>query len=454
MATAATSWPQSAIAPQQASCSRSNSSARSSSRKTSRGGDYCDRFYGHQELAELCERVISALFACPLDSTSSCTSSSSSQRVAPRLSEFIAYALHRTRLPLAVTHQALFLLKRLKSRFPAARGSSGHRLFISALMLASKSSCDDTYSNKSWTIVGQGLFSLREVNQMERELFGYLGYKVNVENEDLVEFVQALDEGVIPMPSPPAPTVAPVAPAPTAMPAEPQEPALSQQHSSASASVVRHGRASIAGYPVGPATCPAAVGHASAPTGAAPHLTRSQSVSGRQSYRSQSAAPTHHYQQQSPFDARESSRPYTTPTHNVSLSVAAAAAAHTAAFYSHVAPSAASLASSRGSISSSSGSSEGYDSTCMTPGSCGDSAYSSSGRTTPDTPPSEVGGSPWMNDKAHLYWDQSGEPAGTYDSHVKQYHDGQTYDSQNAASVDHPYVARGGAPGGHPYTTW
>ena len=35
---------------------------------------------------------------------------------------------------------------------------------------------DDTYSNKSWQIVGQGLFELREVNQMERELFAFLGY--------------------------------------------------------------------------------------------------------------------------------------------------------------------------------------------------------------------------------------------------------------------------------------
>lgn len=34
---------------------------------------------------------------------------------------------------------------------------------------------DDTYSNKSWQIVGQGLFELREVNQMERELFAFLG---------------------------------------------------------------------------------------------------------------------------------------------------------------------------------------------------------------------------------------------------------------------------------------
>lgn len=154
------------------------------------------------DLAELCERVIETLFGCPLDSTSASVealqaSSKSSNSSTPRLSEFIAYALHRTRLPLAVTHQALFLLKRLKSRFPAARGSSGHRLFISALMLASKSSCDDTYSNKSWTIVGQGLFSLREVNQMERELFGYLGFKVNVEPEDLDDFVFGLEQGRI-----------------------------------------------------------------------------------------------------------------------------------------------------------------------------------------------------------------------------------------------------------------
>lgn len=34
---------------------------------------------------------------------------------------------------------------------------------------------DDTYSNQSWTLVGQNLFSLREVNQMERELFAFLG---------------------------------------------------------------------------------------------------------------------------------------------------------------------------------------------------------------------------------------------------------------------------------------
>lgn len=233
MATAATAWPTSAgpsshhAAAAQYSCSQSANAAQSSRRSSHASNNdeaerqkrhqqqqqqqhYEDRFYGHRNIAELCERVIFALFSCPLDSASTAANgTTSSVRPAPRLSEFIAYALHRTRLPTVVTHHALFLLKRLKSRFPAARGSSGHRLFISALMLASKVECDDTYSNKSWTIVGQGLFSLSEINQMERELFGYLGFRVNVQNEELQEFVAGLAQGRINAPpmQPPSPAM-------------------------------------------------------------------------------------------------------------------------------------------------------------------------------------------------------------------------------------------------------
>ncbi|KAH9057073.1 hypothetical protein EDB83DRAFT_2316050 [Lactarius deliciosus] len=106
----------------------------------------------------------------------------------PRLDHFIAYALHRTRLHPSVTFAALYLLQRLKARFPAAKGSSGHRLFISAFMLASKIICDDTYSNKSWCIVGQGMFALREINQMEREMCSYLEWQLNVDPSTLRDF--------------------------------------------------------------------------------------------------------------------------------------------------------------------------------------------------------------------------------------------------------------------------
>ncbi|KAF8526048.1 hypothetical protein BU17DRAFT_74392 [Hysterangium stoloniferum] len=148
-----------------------------------------DPYYGHREIAELCLRFIKSLFACPDRPPPSTTSPSSPT---PTLAIFVAYALHRTRLHQSVTFTALFLLSRLKSRFPAARGSSGHRLFISAFMIASKVVCDDTYSNKSWTVVGQGMFSLREINQMEREMCGYLEWVLNVDPKELVEFEETV----------------------------------------------------------------------------------------------------------------------------------------------------------------------------------------------------------------------------------------------------------------------
>jgi len=42
----------------------------------------------------------------------------------------------------------------------------GHHLFISVFMLSSKITCDDTYLNKS-CIVGQGMFTLQKIKQME-----------------------------------------------------------------------------------------------------------------------------------------------------------------------------------------------------------------------------------------------------------------------------------------------
>ena len=95
----------------------------------------------------------------------------------------IAYALHRTKLPSSVTFAALILSQCLKARFPTA-----HRLFISAFMIPFKVICDDTYSNKSWAIVAQGMFTLREINQMEREMCGYLDWELTVDNPILSNF--------------------------------------------------------------------------------------------------------------------------------------------------------------------------------------------------------------------------------------------------------------------------
>ncbi|KAG6864498.1 hypothetical protein C0991_009093 [Blastosporella zonata] len=145
--------------------------------RSHRGGDI---YYGHEIIATLGARFINNLFDCP-DLGGAPTKQAS-------LAVFIAYGLHRTKLPLCVTFASLILLQRLKARFPTAKGSSGHRLWISAFMIASKVICDDTYSNKSWGIVAQGMFNLREINQMEREMCSYLEWELSVDNDLLNTF--------------------------------------------------------------------------------------------------------------------------------------------------------------------------------------------------------------------------------------------------------------------------
>ncbi|KAK8864404.1 hypothetical protein IAR55_001652 [Kwoniella newhampshirensis] len=142
-----------------------------------------DPYYGHEETAVMAARFITHLFQCPNIPTAT-----SPGAPTPSLAHFVAYALHRTRLPSIVTFAALLLLQRLKKRYPAARGSSGHRLFISAFMIASKVICDDTYSNQSWGIVAQKMFALKEINQMEREMCGYLEWNLNVSGPEVIEF--------------------------------------------------------------------------------------------------------------------------------------------------------------------------------------------------------------------------------------------------------------------------
>ncbi|KAJ3528730.1 hypothetical protein NMY22_g9286 [Coprinellus aureogranulatus] len=140
-----------------------------------------DPFYGQESLARLCARFITHLFACP-----EYPPAATHRRT--KLHHFIAHALYRAKVHTAVTFATLILLQRLKAHFPTACGSSGHRLFISAFMIASKVMCDDTYSNKSWCAVAQMMFSQREINQMEREMCGYLDWELGVDNLTLHSF--------------------------------------------------------------------------------------------------------------------------------------------------------------------------------------------------------------------------------------------------------------------------
>jgi hypothetical protein len=88
-------------------------------------------------------------------------------------------------------------------------------------MLASKVICDDTYSNKSWSIVAQGMFQLREINQMEREMCQYLEWELNVDPVTLHEFEEMIRKDFVgpgPYPTYILPSTKKTTPPPTANP--------------------------------------------------------------------------------------------------------------------------------------------------------------------------------------------------------------------------------------------
>ena len=91
-----------------------------------------DPYYSHEDTAKLCARFVTHLFACPGPPPLSKTVTHSPS---PPLANFIAYALHRTRLHTSVTFVAL------------------------------------------------GMSALREINHMEREMCSYLEWQLGIRTE-------------------------------------------------------------------------------------------------------------------------------------------------------------------------------------------------------------------------------------------------------------------------------
>lgn len=155
--------------------------------------------FGIQELASMTEVFLTRLFQCPPTSTAAHSSQKHGSSSAPALAEFTAYLLTRTRLSVNCLFVALFYLNKLKQRFPQAKGSSGHRLILSALIVSQKFVNDDTYNNKTWSTVATGVFTLQEINQMERELCAFLEWKLWVKRDELESFVwQLINEYLTP----------------------------------------------------------------------------------------------------------------------------------------------------------------------------------------------------------------------------------------------------------------
>lgn len=113
----------------------------------------------------------------------------------PTLREFITKLIDYTNVYTPTLLMTLCYLNRLSLKLPPhATGmpSSRHRIFLSCLILSAKNHNDSSPLNKHWTKYTDGLFTLQDVNLMERQLLSLLDWSIIIREEELLEVMEPL----------------------------------------------------------------------------------------------------------------------------------------------------------------------------------------------------------------------------------------------------------------------
>lgn len=118
----------------------------------------------------------------------------------PSMVNFVASIVVQSQAPVSTLMTSAVYLDRLQAFLPPdARGMrcTGHRIFLSCLMLAAKIHNDLCPCNRHWARYSSRVkgfrgfgFSMRDVNLMERQLLMLLRWDLRVQEEDLTRVLE------------------------------------------------------------------------------------------------------------------------------------------------------------------------------------------------------------------------------------------------------------------------
>ncbi|KAG5362937.1 PHO85 cyclin-1 [Yarrowia sp. B02] len=139
-------------------------------------------------LVSTTQTVIKCDSAMPSPPPSPVETEASSASNLPTLYEFISHLVTSSNVQTPTLMTSLVYLARLRSSLPPlAKGMpcTPHRIFLASLIMAAKNLNDSSPKNKHWAKYTMDLFSLHEVNLMEKQLLFLLDWDLRVRPQDL-----------------------------------------------------------------------------------------------------------------------------------------------------------------------------------------------------------------------------------------------------------------------------
>ncbi|CDO92613.1 unnamed protein product [Kluyveromyces dobzhanskii CBS 2104] len=113
----------------------------------------------------------------------------------PSLMTFISRLVRYTNVYTSTLLTTVVYLNRLRALLPsdaAGLPTTCHRIFLACLILSAKYHNDSSPLNKHWTKHADGLFTLRDVNLMERQLLQLFEYDLRIEASELYDNLYSL----------------------------------------------------------------------------------------------------------------------------------------------------------------------------------------------------------------------------------------------------------------------